>query len=224
MEPIFARLGVLSTSRNFGFGGLGTLQTGMATSALVGPDVDLLMWDSGMTEKGGPPLGILGLQAALSGDRIPYYLIPGHGFQQISDLNTGAAMDTGMLSDVGKFTPGAKLPEDIAALPWASQCLKVNSETKSICPRTYRGTCWVDRSNFEWAGMDMSYTPDSGCNGAIGHPGGRASWHPGDKVHQQTGRALAGFVLHGLRDALILWKDSENLVLKDEDWHGKNTS
>lgn len=46
-------------------------------------------------------------------------------------------------------------------------------------------------------------------------------WHPGDRVHQRIGRAIAGLVLHGIRDALLLWKKSDNLVLRDEDWHGK---
>jgi hypothetical protein len=50
MEPIFARLGVLHQSRNFGNGGLGTAHNGIAAGSTYGPDVDLLMWDSGMTE------------------------------------------------------------------------------------------------------------------------------------------------------------------------------
>jgi hypothetical protein len=47
MEPIFARLGVKHQSRNFGNGGLGTQQNAIAGGSLYGPDVDLLMWDSG---------------------------------------------------------------------------------------------------------------------------------------------------------------------------------
>jgi hypothetical protein len=34
-EPIFARLGVFASARNFGVGGLGTLQAGMAIGAYV---------------------------------------------------------------------------------------------------------------------------------------------------------------------------------------------
>lgn len=34
-EPIFARLGVFASARNFGVGGLGTLHAGMAISAYV---------------------------------------------------------------------------------------------------------------------------------------------------------------------------------------------
>jgi hypothetical protein len=35
-------------SRNFGLGGLGTIQSGLATKAIFGYDVDFLAWDSGM--------------------------------------------------------------------------------------------------------------------------------------------------------------------------------
>jgi hypothetical protein len=50
MEPIFARLGVRHESRNFGNGGMGTAHNGIAAGSIYGPDVSLLMWDSGMTE------------------------------------------------------------------------------------------------------------------------------------------------------------------------------
>ena len=50
LEAVFARLGVRHQSRNFGNGGLGTVQHGMGSGSVYGPDVDVLMWDSGMTE------------------------------------------------------------------------------------------------------------------------------------------------------------------------------
>lgn len=47
LEAVFARLGSRHQSRNFGLGGLGTTQTGMATKAIMGYDMDMLLWDSG---------------------------------------------------------------------------------------------------------------------------------------------------------------------------------
>ena len=47
LEAVFARLGVRHQSRNFGMGGLGTTQNGIATKAIYGYDVDMLLWDSG---------------------------------------------------------------------------------------------------------------------------------------------------------------------------------
>ena len=215
VEPIFARLGVHAMSRNFGFGGLGTIQTGIAASALMGPDVDVLMWDSGMTEKGSA-IGVLGVQAALAGDRIPVYLsTAAYG----NPLNSEVGMDVGSPGNFVSFAPMANTREELDALPWASQCLRFGNDLKPVCGGNhYRGICWLDRSDFIWNGMNMSYTP---VNTKQKEPGGRAGWHPGDRVHQIRGRGLAGLVLSGIRDALLLWKNSENLVLKDEDWHGE---
>lgn len=51
MEPVLARLGVRHVSRNFGNGGLGMAHNGLGAYAIYGADVDMLMWDSSMTEK-----------------------------------------------------------------------------------------------------------------------------------------------------------------------------
>lgn len=47
LEGVFSRLGVRHQARNLGLGGLGTVQTGLATKQMIGHDVDILMWDSG---------------------------------------------------------------------------------------------------------------------------------------------------------------------------------
>lgn len=47
MYPIFARLGVKLVTRNFGQGGLGTIQSSMGSGSIYGNEIDLLLWDSG---------------------------------------------------------------------------------------------------------------------------------------------------------------------------------
>ena len=54
MEPIFARLDVRHESRILANGGMGTLQNALAAGSIYGPDVDILMCDSAMTENKGP--------------------------------------------------------------------------------------------------------------------------------------------------------------------------
>ena len=218
LEPVFARLGVFASSRNFGFGGLGTLQTGMASAALMGPDVDVLMWDSGMTEEGAP-VGILGLQAALGGDRIPLFLMAPGKKSKYGRALVNAGVDGGVMGPGSKLKPMAKTLEQLEEQPFAAKCLSWDNSLKPVCGgNKYRGVCWINRTDFEWGGMDMSFTPK---NLKQKEPGGRANWHPGDRVHQVQGRAIAGLILHAIRDSLLLWKNSENLVLKDEDWHGE---
>ena len=51
LEGVFARLGVRHQSRNISLGGLGTVQTGVATKQIMGHDVDFMHWDSGRFEK-----------------------------------------------------------------------------------------------------------------------------------------------------------------------------
>jgi len=51
MEPVFARLGVKLVSHNFGYGGLGTAQNALAAGDLYGKEIDMLLWDTQMTEK-----------------------------------------------------------------------------------------------------------------------------------------------------------------------------
>lgn len=219
LEPVFARLGVHSMSRNFGYGGLGTLQTGMASSALMGPDIDVLMWDSGMTEK-GPAVAVLAVTAALAGDRIPLFLVAADkkGAGQANAVDA-AGMDAGIMGSGDNLKPRANTLEELEAIPFAAKCLNFDKSLKPVCGGNhYRGICWLNRTDFEWGRMDMSYTPP---NTKQKEPGGRAGWHPGDRVHQVKGRAIAGLVLHAIRDALLLWKNSPELKLKDADWHGK---
>ena len=49
LEPIFARFNVLFISHNFGMGGLGTSHNAQALGDIYGKDIDLLMWDSGVS-------------------------------------------------------------------------------------------------------------------------------------------------------------------------------
>ena len=53
LEPIFSRLGSKMTCRNIANGGLGTIQSTLGYHSIytAGNDIDLLLWDCGMTEK-----------------------------------------------------------------------------------------------------------------------------------------------------------------------------
>ena len=73
MEPIFARLGMKLSSYNYGRGGMGTLQDLFAGTFTLG-DPDVLMWDSGMTEREGHIKNAFYRQAILSGTRVPFFI------------------------------------------------------------------------------------------------------------------------------------------------------
>jgi hypothetical protein len=66
LEPVLARLGVATEARNMAHGGLGTVQSALASKSIYGPDVDLLVWDSGMTEPNGAHVDLFARQVRQS--------------------------------------------------------------------------------------------------------------------------------------------------------------
>jgi hypothetical protein len=174
------------------------------------------MWDSGMTEKGAA-IGVFGMQGLIGGKRVPLFIADTHGAAYVKQLHLEADVDAGLAGDGEALVTQANTLEELNALPWSVQSLCCGGEIKDACRgNTYRGKCWLDRSDFHWMGLNMSFTPDWK---QIAEPSGRASWHYGDRVHQKIGRALAGLVLNGLRDALLVWKNSTNYELADDSWH-----
>jgi len=49
MAPVFAHLGVKLITRNRGNGGLGTIHNSPGMAGIYGDELDLVLWDSGMT-------------------------------------------------------------------------------------------------------------------------------------------------------------------------------
>jgi len=70
----------------------------------------------------------------------------------------------------------------------------------------WKGDCWIDREDF---------TPPTNQK----QMGGRARWHPGNRIHQVTGRVLAYTILTALHEVLATWNEADGYMLNDEDWH-----
>jgi hypothetical protein len=223
MEPIFARLGVKGTASNMGMGGLGTMHNSIGAGSIYGHDVDILVWDSGMTEGGYADQGIFATQGLLGSDRAPFLW-----FERISCLNqlfTETDADVGVYGNGRAILKEVETFEALAEQAWAARYMACISEIAHECKEAnhqYNGTCWIDRSDgtslFRWKDSIelQGYTP---ATNQKPEPGGRASWHPGNHVHQLQGRALAFVVLLALHEALMDWKQSENHQLADETWH-----
>lgn len=71
LEPVLARLGVHHVSHNYGFGGMGTVQNGLAPRDLYGPRLDVVLWDSGMTEGEPAVKDLFARGALLAGNAVP---------------------------------------------------------------------------------------------------------------------------------------------------------
>ena len=89
---------------------------------------------------------------------------------------------------------------------------------KSACRSAeYYGKCWEDRSDFKWADIDLSLA--AAPTKQQDEPGGRAKWHPGNRVHQLQARALTYPILQALRELLRKWHDTPDFAVADQDWH-----
>ena len=125
----------------------------------------------------------------------------------IGMLNKNVDADIMMLGDQSVLTTSETL-EDVLKLPWAAQYIRCGAEISSICRENeYAGECWIERDDF---------TPEKKQDKKIG---GRASWHPGNRKHQITGRAITFVILDALKEALVLWNDAKDYELADDVWH-----
>jgi hypothetical protein len=206
MEPVFGRLGVKLDSYNMGQGGLGTIQNSMAMGSIYGNEIDFNMWDSGMTENNGPHYDVYARQALLSGNRVP--LLWGGVSDVLETLHNQADADVGGPGSGMKGLPMVESEEQAMKIPYAARYLVCADEVRSLCNNNkYNAVCWIDRPDV---------TPPTKQYAATK---GRASWHPGFRNHQLSGRLLAYTVLSGLQDAIKQWKDAENFELPDSAWH-----
>ncbi|KAG7348320.1 hypothetical protein IV203_017025 [Nitzschia inconspicua] len=208
MEAIFARLGVRHQARNLANGGLGTVQHGLAANSVYGPSIDLLMWDSAMTEKDAPALEVLARQAILAGKKVPALWGFLGGTAKYLSMNFDA--DVGAAGRGTFGIPQAETLEEVEALPWASRYLKCGSDINQICKENkYIGHCWDDDIH---PGLEPPTKQKS-------VPGGQAGWHPGNRSHQLIGRILTFTILRSLKDGLKEWNEAEGYAIPDEKWH-----
>jgi Cobalamin biosynthesis protein CobT (nicotinate-mononucleotide:5, 6-dimethylbenzimidazole phosphoribosyltransferase) len=84
LEPIFNRVGVKLIVRNLAQGGLGTMQHSLGSSSIYGDNVDVLVWDSSMTEKDKNAIDLFYRQALIGGKRAP--LLWGGPFDLLKNL------------------------------------------------------------------------------------------------------------------------------------------
>jgi hypothetical protein len=211
LEAVFARLGVRHEARNFGNGGLGTVHNAMAATSIYGPDVDVLMWDSSMTEKGDRPKDLFHRQALMGGDGSYNAKVPvlwTNAGNAAKFFNQVAGADVGGIGSGMSGIAAATSFEDLDELPWAARYMACSPDLSSICSENrYDGICWLDRPDFTPTKEQQPY------------PGGRAGWHPGNREHQLTGRVLTFTFLQAMKEALTLWNDAAGYALADEAWH-----
>jgi hypothetical protein len=175
---------------------------------VYGPAIDMLMWDSGMTEKEASALEVFARQAIMGGKKVPVLWGFLAGTAKFLNMNFDADVGTS-----GRGTYGisqAETLEEVETMPWASRYLKCGSDINQICKENkYIGHCWDDETHPE---VEPPTKQDS-------VPGGRAGWHPGNRTHQLVGRILTFTILRLLKAALVEWNELEGYAMPDDKWH-----
>jgi hypothetical protein len=212
MEPIFARLGVKLITRNIARGGLGTLQDGLASGSIYGDKVDMILWDSGMTEPEGYAVDLFHRQALIGGDRPPV-LVGYRNFPSFKALYRDLDADIMYIGSGMVGIPETEDEKQVESLPWAAQNLKCQKDVSYLCTDKkfkFRTTCWVARDDVK--------PPTQQASAA----GSQVGWHPGFREHQLKGRVIAMVVLEALLDAVNTWLDAvvmDGPPLSDQYWH-----
>ena len=162
LEAVFARLGVRHIARNFGNGGLGTIHNSMAAADIYGHDVDMIMWDSGMTEKPKENIELMHRQA-LIGSKFKVPILWTLAEKQALQFYEQAKVPFGIPGSGYKGLPTVSTYEELMAQPYATRYMNCVDAVKSVCKKNrYDAVCWVDRPDI---------TPNVSQHKA---PGGRA--------------------------------------------------
>jgi hypothetical protein len=198
MRPIFERLGVKLITRNISHGGMSTIQGAMGSASIYGDEIDLILWDSGMTERVAEHTDLFLRQALIAGKRVPVVWGAGVPFDLLRMLHEEADADVG---EFGKGTADLPVTENegqMMTLPWGYQGMKCLSERKDLCEdNKYKATCWIDRPD----GIKPKQKQPK-------NPSGQVSWHPGWRAHQLHGRVIAFAVLEALQVAINTWSEA----------------
>ena len=107
MKPIFARLGVKLITRNISQGGMSTIQGAMGSAGIYGDEIDLMIWDSGMTERVPEHTDLFLRQALIGGKRVP--VVWGAPFDLLRMLHEEADADVG---EFGRGTADMPITEN----------------------------------------------------------------------------------------------------------------
>ncbi len=99
LEPIFDRVGVKLITRNLARGGLGTVQDSLGSGSLYGDEVDMILWDSSMTETEKFAPDLFFRQALIGGKRAPVIMAWDKQFENLKNLHLATdGTYTGLIS------------------------------------------------------------------------------------------------------------------------------
>ena len=191
-------------------GGLGTIQHALGFRDIYGSDIDIIIWDSGMTENAKHIQSLFVRQALLSPGKIP--IIWGPDADVLAEIHKATGADVGALGRGLSGIPTITSKDHAESLPYALRYMKCTREAQDVCTEEPRfcATCWIPRDDIDTSSWPPIHS----------HPGSQVSWHPGWRFHQLRGNVLAFTVLDALQSAVQRWSDGVmgGPPLDDEEW------
>jgi|UPI000581A067 hypothetical protein len=210
VAPVLARLGVKLVTRNLAMGGLGTVQQSLGSQSLYGSDIDLLWWDSGMTEPQSSLTDLFVRHALMSPGKVP--VVWGGGFDILQPIFQQTGADVGEFGTGMLGIPVVTSEEQAMTIPYPARYMLCDKDVTPLCQEDrFCGMCWVDRDDVDKSQFTEIHEI----------PGARVKWHPGWRSHQWQGRVLAYAVLEALQVAIQRWSDGTmgGPPLEDALWH-----
>ena len=227
LAPVFARMGVKLVTRNLSMGhSMGTIQSSLGFSSLVGQDIDVLIWDCEMTEGVDSRYAEMffrqGLMSSGKQGKIPLLLLGGNSdgskvFDFLRTLHNESGVNVAQLG-IGTYTvPQTTSVDQVKTLRSVFQYINCTSDMHKECINNRHCThCWIDRDDvsdptklFSHLEKENSFETPQGW------------WYPGWRQHILLGRQLAFFILDAMQDAIEEWSQGTmgGPPLDDDDWH-----
>jgi hypothetical protein len=213
LAPVLARLGVRLITRNLSQGGLGTLHNALGAGSLYGSEIDLLLWDTGMTEPTPAHIDLFLRQGLIGGNRVP--VVWGGNFEVLTQLHEHADVDIGEFGNGMDGVPMVTDETQALSVPYAARFMKCDHDRQDLCDAEPRfcAHCWIPRDDIP--------NPEDLFDKIDPKPGSQVKWHPGWRKHQLVGRVLAFAVLDALKAAIEIFSGGtmSGPPLDEEFWH-----
>ena len=180
---------------------------------MYGSDIDLLLWDSGMTEPSAAHIDLFIRQGLIGGNRVP--VVWAGNYEVMATLHEQADVDIGEMGNGMDGIPTITDAAQASNVAYAARYMKCEPDSKPICDSEPRfcASCWLPRDDIP--------NPNDVFDSIDAKVGSQVKWHPGWRVHQLVGRVLAFSVLEALQVAIQQFSDGTmgGPPLDDEFWH-----
>jgi len=207
-QVLESSLGLNLEVRNFAMGGSGSgPELGLCVEQIYGRDVDLLSWDFGMTDVYSPVrLLLYAIRGNLLPNHPPIFALYAEGEHRVDLLKEFENMSASAF-----YLPDETRKKQLHGIPEVN--LDNFGDMKDLPPMINSFKCPEGIEKGDLGCDDAKYS-----KGLCDNRAGKASWHPGFKMHALDGHTIALFVVQELMHA------AEELAVQLEGYDSEGTT